>query len=177
MFVIEEIPFEASISTDTTIEVGNSVQLFANGGMQYNWTPATSLDNPTVNNPIASPEVSTTYSVLVTSEQGCEVELTVTVTVTTENGTGALKIPNVFSPNNDGFNDTWEIAGISFTNPIEVTVFDRWGTQVFYSAEYQEPWNGTFNGRTLPVGTYFYVIQPKDNEAAKPITGHVSILK
>ncbi len=177
VFVLEEVSIEATISSDTTIEAGSSVQLFADGGAEYNWSPAASLDNPMVNNPIASPEVSTTYSVVVTSVQGCEEERTVTVNVIPPSGTEALSIPNVFSPNNDGFNDFWEIAGVSFANPIEVTVFDRWGAKVFYSAEYQEPWDGTLDGRNLPVGTYFYVIQPKGNEETKPITGHVSILK
>jgi|GEM_PF-5372447 len=166
-----------SITDDTTILFGEEIQLQATGGSTYTWLPATSLSDASLSNPFATPTETTTYTVLINSENGCEAQEQVTITIDNPeiNLPYDIRIPNVFSPNNDGMNDNWEIAGISIDNTLEVSVYDRWGAKVFYTPEYIEPWDGTTNGRVLPVGTYFYVIQLANEN--KPITGHVSILK
>jgi gliding motility-associated-like protein len=56
-----------------------------------------------------------------------------------------------------------------------VEVFNRYGQPVFYSSGYGTPWNGTYNGKGVPVGTYYYVI--KLQNGFKPMTGSVTILK
>jgi len=66
---------------DTTICVGNSVQLNATGGVTYSWTPITSLSNPNIANPIASPITTTTYVVFITDSVNCSGTDSVTVTV------------------------------------------------------------------------------------------------
>jgi gliding motility-associated-like protein len=60
-----------STSNDTTICGGTSVNLFANGGNSYNWIPSNTLNNPNVNNPIATPIASTTYFVVAKGSNGC----------------------------------------------------------------------------------------------------------
>lgn len=85
-------------------------------------------------------------------------------------------IPNVFSPNGDRINDTWEIKALKyFINP-KVSVFDRWGQLVFASTGYQKPWDGTLldTRKKLPLGTYYYVIDLQD--AGKKIGGSITIL-
>ena len=72
-----------------------------------------------------------------------------------------IVIPNAFSPNKDGRHDTWKIQAIeTYPNP-EVTVFNRYGQTVFRSKGYATPWDGTYNGTHLPVGTYYYIIDLK----------------
>ncbi|HUW06743.1 MAG TPA: gliding motility-associated C-terminal domain-containing protein [Williamwhitmania sp.] len=94
-----------------------------------------------------------------------------------------INIPNAFSPNGDGIHDTWEIwdvtgVPISALFPqIEVEIFNRWGSRVFYSKGYEKPWNGkAISGGDLPVGTYYYVIK-FNKEGYGPQVGSVTILR
>lgn len=70
-----------------------------------------------------------------------------------------LIIPNVFSPNGDGTNDTWEIAGLRNVANCSVEIFNRYGQQVYNSHGYSNPWDGTWKGKQVPVGTFYYVIK------------------
>lgn len=86
-----------------------------------------------------------------------------------------LRIPNAFSPNGDGVNDRWEIPGLAATPGCQVQVFNRWGQSVFESIGYGQPWDGTWHGQLLPVGTYYYVIKAKQKD--KPYAGWVALLR
>ncbi|MEN9999263.1 MAG: hypothetical protein RI922_2253 [Bacteroidota bacterium] len=70
-----------TIVNDTSICIGNTAQLNASGGVTYNWTPASSLSNSSISNPIASPTQSTEYIVDITTADGCEVKDSVSITV------------------------------------------------------------------------------------------------
>lgn len=70
-----------------------------------------------------------------------------------------LVIPNVFSPNGDGTNDTWEIAGLRGITNCTVAIFNRYGQQVYNSHGYSNPWDGTWKGKQVPVGTFYYIIK------------------
>jgi|GEM_PF-481657 len=71
----------------------------------------------------------------------------------------SLRIPNAFSPNNDGINDRWQIAGLLGYPNCNVEIFDRYGQSLFRSIGYNNPWDGKRNSKDLPVGTYYYVIR------------------
>jgi gliding motility-associated-like protein len=88
---------------------------------------------------------------------------------------GAIRPPNAFSPNGDGINDTWVIAGLAQYPDCIVEVFNRYGQKVFRSNGYGSSWNGTLNGAALPIGTYYYVIQLRNGD--KPLSGSITILK
>ena len=84
-------------------------------------------------------------------------------------------IPNVFSPNNDGINDTWIIRQLAAYPEASVNVFTRFGQKVFSSVGgYKIPWNGTNKGAKLPIGTYYYVITT--NQKNRPLTGWVQLI-
>ena len=87
----------------------------------------------------------------------------------------AINPPNAFSPNGDNINDTWVIADLAFYPNAVVEVFNRYGQPVYRAAGYGTPWNGTYNGAPLPIGTYYYVIRLQPG--TKPISGSVTILK
>jgi len=113
------------------------------------------------------------YIVSVTDFNECVMTDTVEVGYTYES---CLVIPNAFSPNGDGFNDLWIIEGLELYTDPEIRVFDRWGSRVYYSPNpVSDPWNGTFNGRRLPIDSYHYVIDLKNNTA--PITGNITIVR
>ena len=86
-----------------------------------------------------------------------------------------LVIPNTFTPNNDGTNDSWMVRNIEFHPESKVEIFNRWGTKLYETAGYQNDWGGTYNGKNLPVDTYFYVIQFGDG--TRPQKGPLTILR
>ena len=86
-------------------------------------------------------------------------------------------IPNVFSPNNDGTHDTWEIRNISklYPNAI-VEIFNQWGSFIWKSDPgYPIAWDGKRNGEDMPVATYYYVIDKKDGN--KPKASSITIIR
>lgn len=92
-----------------------------------------------------------------------------------------LQIPDSFSPNNDGINELWEVAGIENFPDNEVSVFNRWGEIVFEANDYQNDWDGTIADVSLsadgkiPTGTYFYIF--KLTQDMEPLTGYLIIRK
>ena len=75
------------------------------------------------------------------------------------NATRNVFIPNAFSPNGDGVNDTWDIGAVATNSTTIVEIYNRWGTLIFYSKGYTEPWNGTYKDNLVMAGTYVYVIR------------------
>src|SRR5665213_329167 len=109
-----------------------------------------------------------TYTVTVTDAGG----LTAQQTFTIVDGTGicGIKIYSGLTPNGDGHNDTWIIDHLELFQPNHVVIYDRWGIAVWKGENYDNQnvvWKGTsLDGKTLPDGTYFYVIETQ-NQSAK----------
>jgi gliding motility-associated-like protein len=74
----------------------------------------------------------------------------------------SLTVTNTFSPNGDGFNDSWGVPRIRFYGGARISVFDRSGTRMFYTESPDKGWDGTFKGKPLPVGSYYWVIEIKE---------------
>ncbi|MDG5799005.1 gliding motility-associated C-terminal domain-containing protein [Marinilabiliaceae bacterium ANBcel2] len=86
-----------------------------------------------------------------------------------------ITIPNAFTPNDDGINDTWEIEGIEFYPNYNIKIFTKWG-ELIYSASADDPnWDGTFKGKRLPSATYYYVIDLGDGSSL--LKGLVTIIR
>ena len=71
-------------------------------------------------------------------------------------------IPNTFTPNGDGINDTWEITNLVDFPKATIDIYNRYGTNLYHSVGYARPWDGFYNGKELPAGTYYYLINLKD---------------
>lgn len=156
---------------DTTINKGGSVLLNGQGGIVYAWTPVTNLTNPGVANPVATPEATTMYILTATDINGCVNSDSITITVLADPNN--IVITNLLTTNGDGFNDLWVISDLEKFPGTEVIVINREGQQVFYSAAYDNMWDGTNkNGKPLPDGTYYYFVKlPGANTIYKgPIT-------
>ena len=139
--------------------------------LQYVWTDNLYLNNNTILRPLCTPVNDITYTLTVTGRGGCPVVDQVKVVVLK-----APRIPNTFSPNNDGINDLWEIKYLKQYPKAKVQVFTRTGQMVFESRNgYTKPWNGTKDGKPLPMDTYYYIIEPESGRA--PVTGYVTIVK
>jgi gliding motility-associated-like protein len=89
-------------------------------------------------------------------------------------------IPTAFTPNNDGDNDVWELPYVDVLYPEnQVFVYNRWGNLLYSSqkgAYATNPWDGTFEGKPLPVGSYFYVIETNNPDYPK-MNGQVSVIR
>ncbi len=82
--------------------------------------------------------------------------------------------PTVFTPNDDGANDTFEIYCLGFYPDSKITVFNRWGDQVFTEQPYSNNWDGSYNGGDLPVGTYYYILE-LNNASSEKIQGYLML--
>jgi len=136
----------------------------------YSWSPATFLSDPTILTPVTTPTHDITYTLTATSQSCGTATSQVFVRVFEK-----IIIPSAFSPNNDGINDYWNIAKLTTYPDCSVLVYNRYGQQVFQSVGYGKAWDGTFNGAALPVGTYYYIIDLKNN--IPKISGWVVIIR
>lgn len=161
----------ANAGPDKSTKAGIPVQIdgsLKGSNVSYYWTPS-NLINPASLTPMANPSQSTTYTLHVVSGVGCGVSAD-------DMEVRVYEIPNTFSPNGDGINDVWQIKSAdAFTGSV-IEVYNRYGQIVYRSIGYSKPWNGTYNGTPVPVGTYYYVIDLKS--AKEPnITGWVFIVR
>ena len=154
----------ANAGVDTTVTFGDTVRLMGSGGQVYSWEPSTYLDNPDVSNPKVKPTESITYVLKVTNNNGC-VDFD-TIIVTVDRNIGA-RVTNLFTPNNDGVNDTWDISDVPGIDDARVIVLNRWGWEVLNTTEYEHDWNGEYEGKPLPEGTYVYMIIFKNQDNLK----------
>lgn len=91
-----------------------------------------------------------------------------------------LFIPNAFSPNGDGVNDDFKITPTCLFQTFKLLVFNRYGQLVYNSYSLSDRWDGTFNGTPAELGTYFYSIEAKYEDASKGILqekGAVSLVR
>jgi gliding motility-associated-like protein len=92
-----------------------------------------------------------------------------------------LNIPEGFSPNNDGIDDTWFIKKPNGTK-VSVWVMNRWGNEVYKNLDYKNDWNGksvgNILGEDLPEGTYYYIVHGTDiNGKLQKLAGSLTIIR
>lgn len=161
----------ASAGPDKRTKAGKPVQIDGSVkgfDVSYYWTPS-NLDNPSSLTPVAIPSQSTTYTLHAVSGVGCGIS-------TDEMELRVYEIPNAFSPNGDGINDSWLIKSPEAFAGAAIEVYNRYGQIVYRSTGYSQPWNGTYNGAQLPVSTYYYVIDLRSTKEPN-ITGWVFIVR
>jgi gliding motility-associated-like protein len=168
----------ASASNDTTITSGASVNLVASGGSNYSWTPSAGLSSSTISNPVATPTETTSYTVIVSNSLGCmdtaDVIITVKDVVDTVNT--AIKIPNLITPNGDGYNDEWKLEGVDLSTS-SLIIFDAYGVVVFLANPYTNNWNAEWKGKPLPDGTYYYILDAIGIPTEKGLKGNITVIR
>lgn len=165
----------ANAGPDAIILTGDVYQMLSSGSAgSYLWTPSTGLSSATVLSPTAAPQTTTTYSLTVTSPQGCTATDQMTLTVVPY----CVKPMNAFTPNGDGINDRWLITDGNCLIGVRAQVFNRYGSRVFESPNYDNTWDGTYKGKPLPDGTYYYVLEfVLLNGKRQVLKGDVTILR
>lgn len=139
----------------------------------FSWTSTGLLANPEELSTTMLPEYNGRHMAILTAiSMPCTASDTVMITIHSP-----IQPYNAFTPNGDGINDTWEIRGISTYQQAHIQVFNRWGNKVYESIGYSSPWDGTFNGKALPVGTYYYIISPGEKGTQESLRGDVTIIR
>jgi gliding motility-associated-like protein len=158
-----------------TIAIGNSTQLNATGGNgNWSWSPTTGLSNPTIPDPVASPTVTTTYTVTFTDAFGCSATDTVTVDVFAAYD---VWLPDGFSPNGDGTNDVFYVRGAGIKT-LDFIIYDRFGEKIFESTAVADGWDGSFRGLPMNTGIYvWYVKAELYNNTTVSKKGDVSLIR
>lgn len=139
-------------------------------GLRYSWLPTVHLNDPSRARPAASPAQDTRYRLMVSGKDGCKAQDEMLVKVLPK-----IIVPNAFTPNGDGINDTWVLLYMESYPNCMVEVFNRYGQRVFHSSGYGRAWDGRMNGRLLPAGTYYWLIDPKNGRAL--LKGSVTLIR
>ncbi|MDF1696892.1 MAG: gliding motility-associated C-terminal domain-containing protein [Saprospiraceae bacterium] len=165
--------FEVSLSQN---------QLEITGGLVDSiiWSPTEGLSCSDCLNPMADPDVTTTYTATVFFGDSCFVDLSVEIVIIDD--TPDFIFPSVFSPNGDNMNDNFTLTITQGATgvPQSLRIFDRWGNLV-YNGMGQDietiGWNGTFNGNEIPPGVYVYQLAVGQNEKTVYIYGDVTVVR
>ncbi|RZL57442.1 MAG: T9SS type B sorting domain-containing protein, partial [Pedobacter sp.] len=166
---------DVNVYQSPTTDIGPTLYILAGGqitiptvaegkALTYKWSPSVGLNRDDVLNPIAFPDKDTEYELVATTSEGCKVITSVLVKVLQ-----ALVPPNSFTPNGDGVNDVWDIKYLDTYPSATIDVFNRNGGKVFSSVGYKTPFDGNYQNQPLPVGVYYYLINPRNGR--KTITG------
>ncbi|MBC7937932.1 MAG: gliding motility-associated C-terminal domain-containing protein [Rhizobacter sp.] len=154
--IVPEVTVNAG--PDVSIVTGETVQLLATVSEPASgilWTPATGLNATNILNPKANPVATTTYTIAVTNSLGCNAEDDITVIVIPY----CIMVKNAFTPNGDGINDTWQIYdSYECLRNVTVHIFNRYGNKIYESRDYRNLWQGTYNNKPVPDGTYYAVV-------------------
>ncbi|MEI8054024.1 MAG: gliding motility-associated C-terminal domain-containing protein [Bacteroidota bacterium] len=158
-----------------TILSGSSIQLNGSGSVgNYLWTPSNTLSASNILNPIASPTTTTEYYLTITTPAGCTNYDSVKVTVKPN----CIKPANAFSPNGDGINDKWIVDFDNCASNVRALVYNRYGSKIYESQNYRNDWAGLYNGKPVPDGTYYFVIDFTSYTGEKTILkGNVTIIR
>lgn len=169
---IDPIPYEPFELPDTIFTAAGGVHSLEgpSGDFTYNWYPSDQIDFPNLSIVNVTADFSQTIYIQATHSSGCVIEDSVVFVVV------ELTIPDGFSPNGDGVNETFYIPDL---NGLEASllVWNRWGDIVFKTDLYENNWDGTcktslcMGNGTLPEGTYFYTLEVKD----VVMTGYITL--
>ena len=142
---------EFDMGNDTVICPGLPITLRPDPSFSaFLWQDGTTADTFFVTDP-------GTYNVSVTDSAGCYYNSE--IIIDPEVGCDSLFIPNVFTPNGDGFNDRYVLEG-DYVNTLDLLIFDRWGRLMFHTEDIERTWDGTgIGGNKCADGVYYYVVR------------------
>ncbi len=169
--------------SDQTIMAGSSVELSAEATntTQYLWSPATGLSCSDCANPVATPEATTTYTIVVSNEFGCTARDQITLSIKCDNS--LFSMPNTFSPNGDGNNDKFYPLGRGIVSVKRFRIYNRWG-EVMYDVQNIPPneesygWDGYYKNKELNPDVFVYVIDAICGAGQTlQVKGDVSLMK
>ncbi len=163
------------LNRDTTITIGQSVELYVQGAQNFTWSPSGSLSDPNAPRTIASPRETTTYVATGFDPHNCAYRDSVKVIVNYHTN---ILVPSGFTPNGDSRNDVFRIVGAQVQKLLEFRVFNRWGQEIFSTTDINQGWDGTWQGEPQDMGTYAYIIRVAyDDRTTEMYKGEVQLIR
>ncbi|WP_278035134.1 T9SS type B sorting domain-containing protein [Flavobacterium nitratireducens] len=135
----------------------------ANGDYSYQLD-----DGPLQSSPVFEYVSSGLHSVTVVENSGCSNPITKTDIL-------VINYPKYFTPNNDGYNDYWNIKELASQPYAYIRIFDRYGKFLKQISPNGTGWNGTYNGHFLPADDYWFVIHYMENDVVKEFKSHFAL--
>ncbi len=183
--ILEPMPITLAsynINPPCPSQSNGSIDIVIQGGAPsytVNWSPIISVTTGSVSN--LSNIKADNYTAIITDENGCVLPYVVTVDEV-QGANCDIKVPELFSPNKDSKNDTWEIIGLNNYPNNSVQIFNRWGSEVYSAKPYNNDWDGKdygsnsiFGKGDLPVGTYYFILDL--GNGSKPIHGYIQLVR
>ncbi len=160
-------PIVSATVTSLAFSDNNVIEVQATGTGVYQY----SLDNGPWQDSNVFEGVSTgEHTITVIDINGCGVDTTTVI---------VMDYPKYFTPNGDGYHDTWNITGIKAQPNAEIYIYDRYGKLVKQLNPTGNGWNGTFNGYNLPTADYWFTVkynEPSDG-VLKEFKAHFTLMR
>ncbi len=155
VFVVVQPPPFVEAGPDASTVAGYPITLTATADQgTYQWTPEAPLSCSSCLSTQALVYETTTFVITVTDSIGCTAADSIHVFVNCNDQ--IVFVPNVFTPNGDGINDRLYVRANGISDLIFFRLFDRWEKKLFETSSLSVGWDGTFNGKPVPAGTYLY---------------------
>ena len=146
--------------SDTSVVLGQPLQLTATGSSFYVWDPVTWLTNSFIPNPVSMPQDNILYTVKVSDSAGCF--STDTINVKLYKIEPDILVPSGFTPDGDGLNDVFRPIAIGMRAITAFRVYNRWGQLLFSTTSQGQGWNGKLAGNAQDAGTYVWYAEGVD---------------
>lgn len=161
--IVSSPPFTYDAEVSTSTPNGNVITVFVEGFGDYQF----SLDGGSFQNSSVFENVSPgNHIITITDSNGCgSVDFEVSI----------VNYPLFFTPNNDGYNDTWHIGGLDGKTAVEIYIFDRFGKILKRLYADGEGWDGTYKGNPLPSSDYWFHLIYEENNERKELRGHFTM--
>jgi gliding motility-associated-like protein len=166
------------------MQVGSAIKLETKSSSdvtKWKWYPTQTLSCSTCVETLALPKENITYSVIASNDGNCKAKDEITIQLLCNNSN--IYIPNTFSPNDDGMNDSFYPRGTGIFSIKSFKIFNRWGQALFEKDNIApnnalQGWDGSFQGKKMMPDVYVYVLQVVcDNNVVFPIKGNISLIR
>jgi gliding motility-associated-like protein len=161
IFLNRVYPFAGN---DTVLAIGESLQLHATGGDHYQWDPPTGLSNPDIADPVVQINHAQLYIVHISNNDGCVASDSIMIKVYKG---PEIYLPSGFTPNHDGRNDSFKPIGPGIQSLEYFRIYNRSGNLLFETKNLNIGWDGSFDGRVQPAGTYVWMLTAVDLHGTK----------
>ncbi|MEO8885042.1 MAG: MBG domain-containing protein [Mucilaginibacter sp.] len=176
---ITVLPAPLTIKADDKFKVYgavNPVLTFTYNGFVNNENETQLITWPNVSTIAGTVSPIGQYPIIVSGGSAANYAITyIAGTLTIAAAPKEISVPNAFTPNGDGINDTWVIKNLQDYQNSMIMVYNRYGQEVFKSRGYSIPWDGTKNGSYVPGGTYYYKITLDNN--SQILAGYISVIR
>lgn len=184
-FTSDISPPQPATINPLTVCAGTSTELNVSGLPNANFTWYDENHNSIANGPkYTTPNLTTntTYGVTQSLISGCTSAMTlIEVKVKTDDcqiipdNTTTFTYPKFFTPNGDGYNDTWNITDLKHQADAQISIFDRYGKLVKQIRPSDDGWDGTFGGKLLFSSDYWFILDYKEENTSRQFRSHFSL--